>query len=466
MALIQSLLEPLLEQLVGVPGASLYQLYFQLLGVVVGTLVALLLVIAPVAISVELVAIVIGVLPRRLNALVLLTLYVCLAFLSLAAAIGGAINAIEETHLVSNMRTSFPPTPLSETLCLGVGLVFAFFISLELCTQALWQLTVSREGFRAASGWRPRASRLLANFRRHMGLPAFLANFGRGRKTLSLLYFWVAVLNTGVAILLFMPLMLGAMVGTGESGQNVFVFSGVLGGLLLLGFCGIGHRLARRAASRATHIYQSVREWDSRAPVIFLRAFTQDDIRVAAGTRDPLLKLTAGVAQTRTLDEILLEHASPYGPLIAIGDPVDPIPPLGAARIFVKGESWQEVVTSLVDASKAIVMCPSRTEGVRWELNLIGGRGLFPRTMFLANPERSTSETTELFAEIADMSIETPARQIPVALFFDPARGCRVLTARRLTAPTYIVALNMALQALFGAKGVPVAKPSRTLVEV
>jgi hypothetical protein len=52
---------------------------------------------------------------------------------------------------------------------------------------------------------------------------------------------------------------------------------------------------------------------------------------------------------------------------------------------------------------------------------------------------------------------------MPVALFFDPARGCRVLTARRLTAPTYTVALNIALQALFGAKGVPLTEPSKNL---
>ena len=50
--------------------------------------------------------------------------------------------------------------------------------------------------------------------------------------------------------------------------------------------------------------------------------------------RDPLLKLTAGVAQARMLDEILLEDASPYGPVQAIGDPTEGIPPLGAARIF------------------------------------------------------------------------------------------------------------------------------------
>jgi len=445
----------------GVPFPILVQLFVQPLAFAIAISLTLLLVILLIALSVELVATVVGALPRQLIALALLALYLWLSFWCLLLVVA-TFN--EVTHFIPDMRTSSPPLAPIQALPLCLGFVFAFFITLELCAQGWWQLTVSREGFRAVCGWRPRAFRLLANFRRHMGLPAFLSNLGRGRKMLSMLYFLVAVVNTGIPVLLFMPLiplMLPAM-----SGLDVFVFGGVPGGLLLLNFFGVGHVLARLAAGRATRIYQSAREWDERAPVVFLRAFTQDDDRVAAGTRDPLLKLTAGVAEARTLDEILLEHASPYGPVIAIGDPVHPIPPLGAARIFVQGDSWQEVVTSLVDVSKAIVMCPNYTEGVRWELNLIGGRGLFPRTIFLANPERSPAETTVLFAEIADMSIETPARQTPVALFFDPARGCRVLTARRLTEPTYTVAVNMALQALFGAKGVPLAEPSKTSADI
>jgi hypothetical protein len=229
--------------------------------------------------------------------------------------------------------------------------------------------------------------------------------------------------------------------------------------LLLLNLFGVGRLLVRLAARRASHIYQNVREWDSRAPVVFLRTFTQDEYRMVAGTYDPLLRLTAGIAEARTVDEIILEHASPYGPVIAIGNPRDPLPPLGAARIFLHGESWKEVVTSIVDSSKAIIMCPSQTEGVRWELNLIGRRSLFPRTAFLANPERPLAETTALFAEICGCSIVVSAEQMLVALFFDPMLGCRVLTARRLTFPAYTVALNMALQVLFGAKGVPLTQP-------
>ena len=449
---------PLPATPVGSPFPIWVQPFVRSLAMAVVFPVVFLLYIGPLMLSVELVATVIDALPRRLIALALLALYSSLSFCSFLVAFGAFNDA---TRFIPDMKTGSPLARI-QNLFFGLGFVFAFFITLELCAQAWWQLTVSREGFRAARGWRPRAFRLLANFLRHMGLPAFLSNFGRGRKTLSLLYFLVAVLNTGIAVLLLIPMMFSVM----SEGREIVVFISVVGGLLLLSFFGIGHRFARVAASRATRIYQSVREWDSRAPVVFLRAFTQDDDRVAAGTRDPLLKLTGGVAEARTLDEILLEHASPYGPVIAIGDPVDPIPPLGAARIFVKSGSWQEVVTSLVDASKAVVMCPNPTEGVRWELNLIVVHGLIPRTIFLANPERSSAETTVLFAEIANMSIETPARQMPVALYFDPAGGCRVLTARCLTVPTYTVALNMALQALFGANGVPLAKSSRTLAGI
>jgi hypothetical protein len=44
--------------------------------------------------------------------------------------------------------------------------------------------------------------------------------------------------------------------------------------------------------------------------------------------------------------------------------------------------------------------------------------------------------------------------------------GANDLTARCITVPTYTVALNMALQALFGAKGVPLAKSSRPLAGI
>lgn len=234
--------------------------------------------------------------------------------------------------------------------------------------------------------------------------------------------------------------------------------------LLILKLAGVGRVLTRRAETVATRVYQDVRRWDGRAPIIFLRAFTQDDDLLAGGTRDPLLKLTVGVAEARTLDEILLEHATAYGPVVAIGNPTEKIPPLGAARILVQGEGWQEVVTSLTQAARAVVICPGRTEGVGWELALISAGGRIPRTIFLANPELEGAETMTLFGSIAGVALELSPRELPVGMFFDPSIGCRVLTAKKLSVQAYTIALNLALQTLFGLEGFPPIHPESRLV--
>ena len=56
----------------------------------------------------------------------------------------------------------------------------------------------------------------------------------------------------------------------------------------------------------------------------------QDDDRVPVTGGDVFARWPAGISRSRTLDEVLLEHGSPYGPVLAIGDPRDPVPPLGA----------------------------------------------------------------------------------------------------------------------------------------
>jgi hypothetical protein len=153
----------------GVPFPILVQLFVRPLAAAVVIPVVFLLYIGPLLLSVELVATLIGALPRRLIALALLALYLSLSLCSLLVAFG-AFN-----DFILDMKTSSPSLALIQKLSFCLGIVFAFFITLELCAQAWWQLTVSREGFRAARGWRPRAFRLLANFLRHMGLPAFLS---------------------------------------------------------------------------------------------------------------------------------------------------------------------------------------------------------------------------------------------------------------------------------------------------
>lgn len=357
------------------------------------------------------------------------------------------------------------PTTLWQTVALSGLSILSFFIALEAFGWAWWQMTTTREGFHAARGWRPPIWRLLSTYRRGLGLPPFIANFGRGRVSLTALYFLVAVVNCGLVAAMALPIVAFADRETADDQQIALAVTAFMMALILLNIFGVGRVLDRIADKRATALYQKVREWDARAPIVFLRAFDQDDAKLAAETRDPLVKLPAGVGAARTLDEILLEHASPYGPVIAIGDPRDPTPPLGAARIFVPeaGDGWQEVVGALVGASKAVVMCPTTSAGVKWELGLIERTGAEARTIFLANPEIDEAETEALFAPLAPAgeAFEMKKGQSPIAAYRDPQKGWRVLTAKRRSVQTYTVALNIALQAMFGRRGEAVKRPKK-----
>lgn len=353
-----------------------------------------------------------------------------------------------------------------QTGVMAAMLALTMLVALEAAGWAWWQLTTGKDGFMAARGWRPPIWRLLSTYRRHLGLPAFLANFGRGRVGLSVLYFFVAVMNAGLVVALVLPLLVFAEANDGNERMSLYLTATALGGLLLLNLFGAGRFIDAIADKRATQLYQNVREWDARPPVVFLRAFEQDDAKLAAVSFDPFVKLAAGVGTAKTMDEILLENASPYGPVIAIGDPRDPTPPLGAARIFVPGEdnNWQAVVSSLVSAAKCVVMCPTTSAGVRWELELLARSNATGKTIFLANPEIAEAETEPLFATLfldGGRFPEIKRGQTPIAAFQDPVDGWRVLTAKRRSQQSYAIALNIALQALFGRNGVPLAKPPK-----
>src|SRR5690606_10704798 len=143
------------------------------------------------------------------------------------------------------------------------------------------------------------------------------------------------------------------------------------------------------------------------------------------------------------LDELLLDHGSPYGPVIAIGDPRDPVPPLGAARVFVpeRGNGLQDVVRGLVDDSKCVVMCPNTGAGVQWELDLIASSAARVNVIFLASPELTRADTLALFRRLVPNLPDIAADQTPIAAYAEQGREWRVLTAKTLTLNAYTAAL-------------------------
>ncbi len=440
-----------------VAGAARQGAWDQVAVAPLGIGLVLILVLVPIMILVALVGACIDIMHRRIVGLALVALALVLLVFMLLGGLGMLLMLLG-ADMGASADTPSEPIHVAALL---VSCVVAAAVSYELLRHGWWQLTVRTQNYRAARGWRPLLWRVFTSMRRYLGLPAFLAYVGKRRMMASLLYFGVAVLNLGLVMLLLLAVMMSSPTERTAEFDPAVMLAG-MAVLLLLNLVGAGALLAKLADARATKLYQNVREWDARAPIIFLRSFNQDDDRLRATGGDRFARWPAGVGRPRTLDEILLEHASPYGPVIAIGDPRDPTPPLGAARVFVEGEGmeWQGVVRGLAGASKAVVMCPNQGEGVQWELDLIAEAGGRLRTIYLASPELDRAATLALFNRLVPSMPEISAKQHAIAAYAEQGQW-RVLTAKKLSVESYTAALNTALQALFGLKGEPVKRPSK-----
>ncbi|HEX8508061.1 MAG TPA: hypothetical protein VF635_00985 [Propionibacteriaceae bacterium] len=99
---------------------------------------------------------------------------------------------------------------------------------------------------------------------------------------------------------------------------------------------------------------------DPRPPILYLRGF-EDDAREGV-TPD------SGGFVLGTLEERLVRALRAHGPVIAVGHPSEPLPPLGAARLYVADDQWQATVLDLAERSQLVVLRPATSAGLRWEI--------------------------------------------------------------------------------------------------
>ena len=205
---------------------------------------------------------------------------------------------------------------------------------------------------------------------------------------------------------------------------------------------------------------------DKRAPILFLRAFVDDQIPLAA-PRVPLYMKLIQLGQMRAnLDRVLLEEGTPYGPVVALGKPGDKFPPYGAARGYFSLEHWQGAVTDLAREAAAVVICVDDTEGIWWEIeHLVANRHL-AKTLILLHPKRTQQpENAPLLGELArrlhlpapageslTTGATSPKRRAPrvIGFYIDSGGTVRILRASRPSHFAYLLALRHFLRDRFG----------------
>jgi TM2 domain-containing membrane protein YozV len=109
---------------------------------------------------------------------------------------------------------------------------------------------------------------------------------------------------------------------------------------------------------------------DSRPPVIYLRSFEADSEIVLRppGFWSRATTVLFDYAVTFSPEQELAEVLNRVGPVIAIGKPGEPLPELGAARLYVGDADWQTKVIDMMERSRLVVIRTGSTPNLQWEI--------------------------------------------------------------------------------------------------
>ena len=163
-----------------------------------------------------------------------------------------------------------------------------------------------------------------------------------------------------------------------------------MAGLILVVLSAIIFRTAHRLGSvQARRLLLR----DPRPPVLYLRAFGDDRLKLWTATFGrPLLIERFTLRRFDTFEEVLVRHLSRHGPVVAVNPPGTRLAPLGAARETIDSADWQSVVAGLMAQSSLIVLvAPPRevTGGLRWELESISASDYWDKALIVVPPVRA-----------------------------------------------------------------------------
>lgn len=217
---------------------------------------------------------------------------------------------------------------------------------------------------------------------------------------------------------------LSAVVWNEFTGTMAVVFAFVFSVMHLILFMSMRQRaLAPRA--------REVLEKDKRRPVLMIRSFRDDEAAIYAIStstgkdKDGKPQTTTSIAQSR-FEEAVAPEIAKIGPLIAVGNPRDELPQLGAARARFADETWKLPVIDMLEQSRLILLIAGikagspvehtqslmrgdlgavldLTPGVRWELDRIFGTELQDKLIVLLTPRRLDDAELKRIRDAFDM---------------------------------------------------------------
>jgi hypothetical protein len=90
-----------------------------------------------------------------------------------------------------------------------------------------------------------------------------------------------------------------------------------------------------------------------------------------------------------THEERLARTLREVGPFVAVGDPTEELPQLGAARVYAADEDWQVTVDEWTARAGVVLLQTGESEGLTWEVQHVVALGT-PERVILSLPPAGT----------------------------------------------------------------------------
>lgn len=169
---------------------------------------------------------------------------------------------------------------------------------------------------------------------------------------------------------------------------------GMVGSTLTVGLRRLERRLGSQIAARPAEV---------AGHVLYLRPFRTEGRALFRLPNDRAEFTGQGLRSGVTLDEFLVRGAAErLGPVMALGNPAEFLPPGGATRIYLSDDAWPEELANLADGASQIVMQLGRTQSMRWELRYIAAKRLQTKLFIFTAPHHRYAMLWRLIEPIID----------------------------------------------------------------
>jgi len=105
---------------------------------------------------------------------------------------------------------------------------------------------------------------------------------------------------------------------------------------------------------------------DVRPPIVYLRPFGADRAEIAR-RMSSRVRISPREGFEKTYEERVARTLRKIGPFVAVGDPTERLPLLGAARMYSDDEEWRETVGELMAEAGVVLLHVGEGNGLAWE---------------------------------------------------------------------------------------------------